>query len=183
MIFKDVINNRRTSRVFTDKNVSFNKIKKILYSATIAPSARNRQPWKFYILNDNQKDHIMNMLFEWDIKNPKSRSSVKGSAEQIKSANKMIMIYRDKYKSKAKIENYYKPDYLSIGCAIENMCLQAVDLGLGSCILCDTLYIEKEIDDYLGIKDYEQICGFIVGYPIYNYPPKPKKELNDLILN
>lgn len=83
----------------------------------------------------------MNMLFEWDRLNPKEKTSVKGSAEQIRTANKMIMIYTDSYKSKSKNENYKKPDYISLGCAIENMSLQAVNLGLGSCILCDTLYI------------------------------------------
>ena len=55
------------------------------------------------------------------------------------------------------------------GCAIENMSLQAVNLGLGSCILCDTLYIENEINKYLGINNFEQICGFIIGSPIYNF--------------
>ena len=63
------------------------------------------------------------------------------------------------------------------------MSLQAVNLGLGSCILCDTLYIENEIDNYLGINDCEQICGFIIGNPIYNYPAKTKKDLKDLLLN
>ena len=48
------------------------------------------------------------------------------------------------------------------------MSLEAVNLGLGSCILCDTLYIENQINDYLGIKDFEQVCGFIVDTPIYN---------------
>lgn len=63
------------------------------------------------------------------------------------------------------------------------MSLQAVNCGLGSCILCDTLYIEEEINEYLGIKNFEQVCGFIIGKPIYNYPPKIKKNLNDLLLN
>jgi hypothetical protein len=34
----------------------------------------------------------------------------------------------------------------------------------------------------MGIKDFEQICGFIIGKPIFNYPPKIKKNLNDLLL-
>lgn len=63
------------------------------------------------------------------------------------------------------------------------MSLQAVNLGLGSCILCDTLYIEDEINKYLGIENFEQICGFIVGKPIYNSTIKPKKELKNLLLN
>ena len=183
MDFDEIINNRRSARLFTNEDVSRELINKILQSASIAPSARNRQPWKFYILNNEQKNHIMDMLFEWDKINPKERTSVKGTAEQIKTANKMIMIYSDNYKSKAKKENYKKPDYLSLGCAIEKMSLQAINLGLGSCILCDTLYIENEIDKYLGINNFEQICGFIIGSPIYNYPPKIKKDLNDLLLN
>jgi nitroreductase len=125
----------------------------------------------------------MNMLFEWDRLNPKEKTSVKGSAEQIRTANKMIMIYTDSYKSKSKNENYKKPDYISLGCAIENMSLQAVNLGLGSCILCDTLYIEDQINEYLKIDNFEQICGFIIGYPVYNYPPKIKKDLKDLLLS
>lgn len=183
MNFDEVINNRRSARLFTDDIISEKQLEKILFSASLAPSAKNRQPWKFYLLSDEQKTHIMNMLFEWDISNTKEHTSVKGTAEQIKTANKMIMIYSDSYKSKAKNENYKKPDYLSLGCAIENMSLQAVNLGLGSCILCDTLYIEHEINEYLGINNFEQICGFIIGKPIYTYPPKAKKHLKDLLLN
>ena len=64
MNFDEIIKNRRSARVFTEKNVSEEQVKKILDSGIKAPSARNRQPWKFYILNEEQKKHIMNMLFE-----------------------------------------------------------------------------------------------------------------------
>ena len=63
------------------------------------------------------------------------------------------------------------------------MSLETINLGLGSCIICDTLYIEDEINNYLGIKDFEQICGFIIGTPIFDYPPKQKKKLSELLLN
>ena len=126
MNFDEVINNRRSARLFTDDIISEKQLEKILFSASLAPSAKNRQPWKFYLLSDEQKTHIMNMLY---------------------------------------------------------MSLQAVNLGLGSCILCDTLYIEHEINEYLGINNFEQICGFIIGKPIYTYPPKAKKHLKDLLLN
>lgn len=183
MNFDEVIDNRRSARLFTNDVVSENQLTKILLSGTLAPSARNRQPWKFYILNTLQKNDIMNMLFNWVTLNPNERTSVKGTAEQIRTADKMVMIYSDCYKSNSKNKNYKKPDYISLGCAIENMSLQAINLGLGSCILCDTLYIEDEINQYLGIKNFEQICGFIIGNPIYNYPPKQKKTLNNLLLN
>ena len=178
MEFDEIVKSRRSARNFTGEHVANKDIEKILYSASLAPSAKNRQPWKFYILSDEQKQHIMNMLFEWDKQNRRERTSVKGTAEQIETADKMIMIYSD-----TKKELYKKPDYISLGCAIENMSLEAVNLGLGSCILCDTLYIDKEIDDYLGVQDLEQICGFIIGKPIYNYPKKPRKDLKELLIN
>lgn len=114
MELNQVIKSRRSARLFTNDEVSEEQLEQILYSASLAPSARNRQPWKFYILSDKQKDDIMNMLFEWDKQKPRERTSVKGSAEQIRTANKMIMIYSDNYKSKAKNKNYKKPDYLSL---------------------------------------------------------------------
>lgn len=183
MNFDEIILNRRSARKFSNEKVSDEDLKKILTSASLAPSARNRQPWKFYILENEQKDHIMNMLFEWDLSNPDEKTSVKGTAEQIKTANKMIMLYTNSYKSKIKNTFYKKPDYLSLGCAIENMSLQAVNLGLGSCILCDTLYIADEINEYLGITDFEQVCGFIIGKPIFDTPQREKKHLDDLLLN
>lgn len=114
MNFDEVLMNRRSAREFTSENINKNNLYKILSSASLAPSARNRQPWKFYILNNEQKNHIMNMLFEWDKLNPKAKTSVKGSAQQIKQANKMLMIYSDNYSSSSKMTNYKKPDYLSI---------------------------------------------------------------------
>lgn len=183
MNFDETLKNRRSARNFTNEKITDEQLNKILFSGTLAPSAKNRQPWKFYILNNTQKNDIIDMLLKWNTENSQESTSVKGTANQIKEADKMIMIYSDNYKLKSKIENYKKPDYISIGCAIENMCLQAVSLGLGTCILCDTLYIENEINKYLGIKDFEQICGFIIGKPIYNYPIKIKKDLKNLLLN
>ena len=77
MYFDEVIDNRRSARLFTNDVVSENQLTKILLSNILAPSARNRQPWKFYILNTLQKNDIMNMLFNWVTLNPNERTSVK----------------------------------------------------------------------------------------------------------
>ena len=71
MNFDEIVNNRRSARLFTNKEVTKMQLEKILLSGSFAPSAKNRQPWKFYILNDKQKDDIMNMLLKWDNQNLK----------------------------------------------------------------------------------------------------------------
>lgn len=187
MDFDNVLKSRRTARVFENKEIKKDHIYKILKAGSLGPSAKNRQPWKFYILNNLEKNKIAQMLLEWEKDNPDEKTSVKGTAKQIMSAPKMIMVYADNYSSKSKMTYYKKPDYLSIGTCLENMSLEAVNLGLGSCIICDTLYITNEINNMLNINNYEQICSFIVGKPIFNCkdagPIKEKKTLDNLILN
>lgn len=114
MEFDEIIKIRRSARSFEKTNVTNYQVNRIIQSASTAPSAKNRQPWKFYILSNNQKNHIVDMLIGWEKQNPNEKTSVKGTAEQIKQANKMIMIYSDNYKSKIKRTYYKKPDYISM---------------------------------------------------------------------
>ena len=121
MELDEAILNRKTIRKFQNRNVPDNYLYKIIQSAMLAPSAKNRQPWRFYILNDNQKNDITNMMYHWASENKDLHTSIKGSANQMKTANKAIIIYTPNYQSKNKKTYYKKPDYLSLGAAIENM--------------------------------------------------------------
>lgn len=40
------IENRRSIRKFKSDEISWEVIENMIYSATLAPSAKNRQPWK-----------------------------------------------------------------------------------------------------------------------------------------
>lgn len=165
MNFDNVIKARKTIRKYKDLEVSNEDIISIIKSAILAPSAKNRQPWRFYILNDKEKDDIVNMMLDWEQKNKGFGSSIKGSANQMSQASTAIVVYSPIYHSKNKKTHYKKPDYLSLGAAIENMALKCSDLGLGSSWLCDTLYIEDEINNYLNVSDLEQISTLVIGYP------------------
>src|SRR5579871_521001 len=52
----DVIYRRRAVRSYTDQPVARNIVEEILDAGRMAPSAINKQPWKFYILTN--KDTI-----------------------------------------------------------------------------------------------------------------------------
>ena len=47
MEFSEVIERRLTTLNYTNKKVSTENMNKIIESAIIAPSAKNRQPWRF----------------------------------------------------------------------------------------------------------------------------------------
>jgi len=178
MNFDEVINKRQTVRSYTDKEVTYEELEILMNCARLAPSAKNKQPWRFYILTNKEKNHISSMMNEWDKLNNEKDSTVKYSAKQMKEANKAIMVYYPLDNSP-----YKKPDYLSLGAAIENLILKCTEMNLGSCWCCDTLYLDEEINSYLGIKGYEQISTILIGYPKETPAKRKKMTLEELILN
>ncbi|MDE6075509.1 MAG: leucine-rich repeat protein, partial [Clostridia bacterium] len=70
-------------------------------------------------------------------------------------------------------------DYISLGACLENMSLKAVDLGLGSLIICDTQSIENELVELFG--DEKLAALFVVGYADDSCPRHSKKPLTEIV--
>lgn len=177
------ISSRKTIRKFKNQNVPNEYLYEIIQSAMLAPSAKNRQPWRFYILDDKQKEDITNMMYQWGEEYKDIHTSIKGSANQMKTANKAIMVFTPNYHSKNKKIHYKKPDYLSLGAAIEHMNLKCFDLGLGCTWICDTLYVADEINTYLKLDDLEQVSTLIIGYPEEIPERRERFPMDKLLLN
>ena len=50
MNFKDLVTQRFSARKYTNENVSQKELDYILECARLAPSAVNKQPWKFVVV-------------------------------------------------------------------------------------------------------------------------------------
>lgn len=88
MEFSQLIQKRLTTLNYTNKKVSKEDMNKIIDSAIIAPSAKNRQPWRFYILNEEQKDYIADKMDKW-INNTGLVTTVKRSSKLIRQAREL----------------------------------------------------------------------------------------------
>lgn len=205
MEFSEVIKKRLTTLNYTNKKVSSENMNKIIKSAMIAPSAKNRQPWRFYILTDKQKNYIADKMENW-INNTGLVTTIKRSAKLIRQVGNCILIYSDKWDSNnvdriknpekllngEDIENmvimhdYYfdriKADTLSVGAAVEHMILKATELGIDTTWLCDVLFIDDVINEYLGLIDKELICGVAFGYRSKNPVRKGRYKKEYLII-
>lgn len=58
----DYIYERRSIRHFLDKPVSREIIEQILDAGRVAPSAKNRQPWKYIVFGGEDKDELMTCM-------------------------------------------------------------------------------------------------------------------------
>lgn len=140
MELKETIKNRRSIRKFKNTEISKEIIEDLIDCARLAPSAKNRQPWKFVIVTDTiknqmEKENSSKISLERQIYN--ANSSVKATANVMKEASILILVLKE-YE-----DNWIIGDSLSIGGAIEHICLRATDLGLGSLWIRDIVYTRE----------------------------------------
>lgn len=186
MEFNKVIKERRSCREFSSKELSKEIVEELIEAARWSPSAANRQPWKFVIVSKEKKQEIAKIMERElvnkeidDISKPtEPYSAVKSlinSIRIIKEAPILILVFRNKE------EKWLCGDYLSIGSAVEHICLKATDLGLGSLWLRDIVYTNDKIAKAVGHENDELVVAVSIGYSIeYPYERK-KKELKDIM--
>ena len=179
----ETINNRRSIRKYKDIDIPNDVIEDLINYARLAPSAKNKQPWEFMIVKGTTKNQIANIMLD-QLKESKvslerkiynANSSVKATANIMKQAPILILVF------KPKEDNWIIGDSLSIGSAIEHICLRATDLGLGSLWIRDIVYTQKEIAKLVGKDDMELISAISIGYPDENPKQRPRKKLNEIL--
>lgn len=183
MEFEEVINKRITTLRYKKQKVKEKDIQKIIDNAIIAPSAKNRQPWRFYILNQEERNKIADMMDKWEGTTKENElgivTTIHRSANVIRTASDVILVY--KYGQKV----IYKEtvDILSIGAAIQNMILTATNLGIDSTWVADVRFIPCEINKYLQIENMELMSGIALGYRAKEPKKKARFKKEYLLLN
>lgn len=177
MELQEVIEKRKSIRSFLSTHIDDKVIYELIDAARLAPSAKNRQPWKFYIAKGEIKQKIIELMKKWHISNFPNKTSVLGTAVAMEQAPVVLLVFKD---SPSQFE---RSDTLSIGGgAIEHILLKATEVGLGSLWIADTWYVKEEISKLIG-TDLELYSAIAVGYSAENFPPRQKKSLQEIIIN
>lgn len=183
MELNDAIKNRRSIRKYKNIDIPNDIIEDLIDSARLAPSAKNRQPWEFMIIKGRVKNKIADIMIKQlkkskvslERKSYNANSSVKATAYIMKEAPILILVF------KPNEDNWIIGDSLSIGAAIEHICLRATDLELGSLWIRDIVYTQKEIAKLVGKDDMELISAISIGYADENPKHRPRKKLNEIL--
>ena len=179
----EAIESRRSIRNFKNEEISKDVVEDILNCGRLAPSAKNRQPWYFVIVQDEIKNKIADMMIDYTINNDDTierkklgyATSVNPTANVIKQAPILVLVFREKN------DNWIVGDNLSIGACVENMCLRATDLGIGSLWIRDIAYVSENVAEMLGHGDLELNCAVSLGIANQNPKQRPRKELSDIV--
>ena len=169
LVIKTILN-RKSVRQFSDKPVEKDKIMTILRAGMSAPSARNRQPWKFVVVDD--KDLLRAMGNELP------------HAKMLLNSPLGIVVCGDiRDKEDVTAQTSWVQD---CSAAVENILLAAESLGLGA--VWTACYPKEERVEIprriLNLPDgIVPLCVIPIGYPKTKNEPINKWNENNVIYN
>jgi nitroreductase len=175
MDFEELVNRRQSVRKYLDKPVEPGKIRKLVEAVQLAPSASNSQPWKLIIVDEPMlKDKIARATFSSIITFNKFAVEAPVIAVLVVEKPKLITQIGERIKNR-------EFPLIDIGIAAEHFCLQAAEMGLGTCMM--GWFNEKRIKELLNIPKRKRI-GLVIslGYAPddYNLRKKIRKPVEDV---
>ena len=183
------IENRRSIRKYKPDKIERKLIEEIIYSASLAPSAKNRQPWKFIVYQGEEKDKLVDVMRHGINSEKTTHELMPEWAFAIPDAENKVpcliaVLNTNQYTPFASIENEKRiveiSDSLSIGAAIENMILTATGYGLGTLWIANTCFAYNELMDFIGTDS--QLTGIVaVGFADEAPAKRPRKPLEEIV--
>ena len=171
MEFAELVLKRQSDRKYAPKRVDREDIVRCLEAARMAPSACNSQPWKFVAVDDRAKLAEMS-----------DAAIGLGMNKFTVQVPVLVAVVQEPMNMEAKAGSVVKnKDYsmMDLGMAVEHFCLQAAELGLGTCIM--GWFDEKRVKKILGVPRSRRVQLLIaVGHPDAPNRQKVRKPLDEI---
>jgi F420 biosynthesis protein FbiB-like protein len=197
MDFHSVVVNRRSIRRYRNVPINQERLEEIIQAGTWAPSAHNRQPWRFVVIQSKATKGLlaktMAAAFRRDLERDgrlavEVKNRIVSSVERFRSAPLLLLacltmkpldVYPDAVRQQAE----YVMGVQSVAAAIQNILLAAHAEGLGTCWHCAPLFCPSEVRRVLKLPDELQPQALItVGIAAESPMPAPRQPLRQVIL-
>ncbi|MCX6057610.1 MAG: nitroreductase family protein [Chloroflexi bacterium] len=187
---------RRSIRRFKADLIPDSVIEDILTTATFAPSAHHRQPWRFAVVTDlSVKTKLADALaekfqheLETDHLSPDEISKrVTRSKDRIQSAPVVIILSvdmtdMDKYPDRQRKKAEYLMATQSAANAGMQLLLAAHAEGLGSVWVCSPLFAQEIVQAALELpKTWEPQAMYFLGYPTEIPQARERKSIKEIV--
>jgi nitroreductase len=152
----DAIKKRYSVRKFLAKSIEVEKLDQLLEAARLAPSARNIQPWKFVVIQSEEQRQNLSAIC-------KGQTFVSAAPVTIAICCTNLDYQMTCGQTAAVIDG---------AIAAEQIVLQAVELGLGSCWI--GAFFHDKLAELIDLPADWQVIGLLpMGYP--DIAPKERK--------
>lgn len=160
----DVIRNRRSIRAYQPKPVEEDKLMRVLEAGRLAPSASNRQEWRYVVVrNEATRKELMKIAYN---------QHFVGEAPVVIAAC-------------AETDNHVMACGqlcypIDVAISIDHITLQAVAEGLGTCWIGK--FDEKAAKELLGIPTEVRVVELLtLGYPVATTSVKKRHPIEKIV--
>ena len=164
MELMQVIVKRQSIRDYEERPVPEEKLLKVLEAARMAPSASNRQPYKFIVVRDSRRRQEL--------------ARAAGGQAHIARAPVVIAAVSTMpdYVMRCGVPAYA----VDLAIAVDHMTLAAADEGLGTCWI--GAFSQEEVKEILKVpKNCRVVTILPLGYPRGSGMPKVRKSLDEIV--
>lgn len=212
MELMELLKKRQSIRRYKEGQIPEEDLRKIIEAAGLAPSGKNIQNWHFVVISDRSvmqkiadiitdKNRIVSEKMDLidAEKGARFRKFCQNFTVFFAKASTLVVVYSTFYPPSGYYEylmvgmdpetelvHHRNPGMQSLGAALQNFSLRAVDLGYGSCWLTSANYAANEIETYLkeahGFekKDFFLAALMSVGIPEDNQRSPEKKPVDEI---
>ncbi len=178
--FQRLVHGRRSIRRYQQRPIARELLAELIDAATWAPSAHNRQPWRFCIVtSDAAKQHLSQCMADrWrhdlgadgsgqetiEQRIAISHARITGASALVVAC--MTMEEMDDYPDKKRSRAEWTMATQSVALSCQNLLLSAHAHGLGACWMCAPLFVPDLVQSSLDLPaEWEPQALITLGYP------------------
>lgn len=171
MTYKELLLKRQSDRKYEERAVETDKLEACLEAARLSPSACNSQPWTFVVVNEAE---VLQQM--------RKATADMALNRFIHQVPVIVAVVLEKANFTSSIGSVIKDkEYtlLDLGIAANNFCMQATELGLGTCMI--GWFDEKKVKQILNVPTAKRIPLLIaVGYSATETRKKIRKPIDKI---
>ena len=177
----DVISTRRSIKSFEPRPVSNEAIEQLLQLAVMAPNHRMTEPWRFYVMGPESRaayGAALGLRKAKRVEDPDAAAAVVSKVEQTHRELPSMLAVAMTLDENAEIR---EEDYAATCMAIQNLCLAAHAMGLGTHIKSGAVMDDPNGRAAVGVGEDQRIIATIsLGEPADTPDPKPRRDAAEL---
>ena len=162
----EAIRTRQSVRRYRPDPVPDDVLNRVLEAMRLAPSAGNKQPWRFVVVRDAETREQL--------------AEATNRQQWIAHAPVIIAACGWKERAYSKMGGYWNAMSVDVTIAFDHLTLAAAAEGLGTCWIGS--FIEDEVRRVLGVPEEVTVVALTpLGYHDESPVPKTRKELSEIV--
>lgn len=177
----DAVRARRSIKRFAPEPVGRAQIELLLDAAVLAPNHRMTQPWRFLVLGPESKAAYARVQADRKaskVADPAAADAVRRKVEDEYAAVPVMIGVAVRLDENPEIR---EEDVAATWMAVENICLEALELGLGTHLRSGAVLEDARAREALRLEPAERLIGMLqLGQPAEQPAAKPRRPAAEL---